>query len=90
MSTKREIQEKRDAGRQRMVRQRYVNWAEKDLGMEFAGEVHEDRFVCFVKTLIDRGSMTLHVYNEGQDLGYRIEITEKGKREVQIFTASMN
>ena len=39
---------------------------------------------------LTKGSMTLHVYNEGQDLGYRIEITEKGKRELGIFSAAMN
>ena len=90
MPSKREIQEKLDAGRRRMVRQMYVNWAERDLGAEFASEEHEDRFVRFVKTLIDNGSMTLHVYNEGQDLSCRIDITEKGKRELEIFNAAMN
>ncbi len=89
MPSKREIQEKLDAGRRRMVRQIYVNWAEKELGAEFASEEHEDRFVRFVKTLIDHGSMTLHVY-EGKDLSCRIDITEKGKRELEIFHAAMN
>ena len=90
MPSKREIQEKLDAGRRRMVRQMYVNWAERDLGMKFAGEEHEDRFVRFVKMMIDHGSMTLHVYVEGKDLGCRIDITEKGKRELEIFKAAMN
>ena len=90
MPSKREIQENLDAGRRRMVRKMYVNWAKRDLGAEFADEEHEDRFVRFVKTLIDHGSMTLHVYVEGKDLGCRIEMTEKGKREVEIFTAAMN
>ena len=89
MASKREIQEKLDAGRRRMVRKMYVNWAKRDLGVEFTGEEHEDRFIRFVKTLIDHGSMTLHVY-EGKDLSCRIEVTEKGKREVELFTAAMN
>ena len=90
MPTKREIQEKLDAVRRRMVRQMYVNWAKRDLGMKFAGEEQEDRFVWFVKMMIDHGSMTLHVYNEGKDLGCRIEITKKGNREIELFNAEMN
>ena len=44
--SKREIQEKLDAGRRRIVRQMYVSWAKRDLGMKFASEEQEDRFVC--------------------------------------------
>ena len=90
MPSKREIQEKLDAGRRRMVRQMYVNWSKKDLGMEFADEKQKDELVRRIKVMIDHGSLALHVYDEGQDLGYRIEMTEKGKRELAIFSAAMN
>ena len=90
MPANREIQEKLDASRRRTVRQMYLYWAEKKLGMAFADEKQEDRFVGFVKTLIDHGSLTLHVYNEGEDQGYLIEVTEKGKREIERFNAAIN
>ena len=32
----------------------------------------------------------MHTSNDGDDLGLRLEITEKGKQEIELFIAAMN
>ena len=90
MPSKREIQEKLDAGRRRMVRQMYVNWAKKKPVMEVGGEAQIGECVVFVAAQIDNGNLVMHTSNDGDDLGLRLEITEKGKRELELFSATMN
>ena len=90
MPTTREIQEKLEAVRLRMFRQMCVNWTEKKLVMEFGGEAQIGECVVFVAAQIDNGNLVMHTSNDGDDLGLRLEITEKGKREIELFSATMN
>ena len=90
MLTRREIQEKLEAVRLRMFRQMCVNWTEKKLGVEFGGEAQIGECVVFVAAQIDNGNLVMHTSNDGDDLGLRLEITEKGKREIELFSATMN
>ena len=79
-----------DAGRAHMFRQMYLDWGEKKLEIEFADEVQRDHFVEFMKTQIEIGNIAQHFYDEGWDLKFRLELTEKGNREVVLFQARMN
>ena len=79
-----------DAGRSRMFRQMYLDWAEQKLEIEFADEAQRDDFVEFVKEQIAEGNIAQHFYNEGLDLKFRLELTEIGEREIELFQAAMN
>ena len=39
---------------------------------------------------IETGNVAQHFYNEGAELMVRLEVTEKGERAIQAFSAAMN
>ena len=60
------------------------------MGLEFADTAEEDDFVEMMKAQIENGKVAQHFYNEGAELMVRLELTEKGEREIEIFRAAMN
>ena len=65
-----EVIRRLDAGRSRMFRQMYLDWAEKKLGIDFADEAQKDDFVEFMKTQIENGNIAQHFYDEGWDFSW--------------------
>ncbi len=50
----------------------------------------EDEFIDFVLDAIENGDMILQIGGKGEDAGWSLVTTEKGKRMVQRVNAEMN
>ena len=90
MPSKREAYENLPPESQRCFRVICLEWAKKYADLSFATSDSEDRFIDSVLRELENGNLSLRKTGEGKDMMFSLAPTEKGNREIEVFTAEMN
>ena len=90
MATKREAYNSLPPESQRCFRLVCIEWAKRFADVSLDSPEAEDEFIELVLDAIENGDMIMQINGKGEDAGWSLVTTEKGKPMVQRVNAEMN